>query len=116
MDECRSRDPNGVPAAVALFDEDVRHQRIVDGLLARYLARHELELAFLVAKKRAGVDVNAFAAIFGAADCDHVALVQLATLPDPESVGIQYQRRVHPWLARHAPRALDSHVSGKISG
>ena len=41
----RPRDPDRVAAALALLDEQARHQRVVDRLLARDLARHELELA-----------------------------------------------------------------------
>jgi hypothetical protein len=43
----------GQPPRSPLLDEDARHERVVDRLLARHLARHELELAGL-ARARAG--------------------------------------------------------------
>src|SRR6267143_1097330 len=31
-------------------------------------------------------------------------------------MGVEHQRGVHPWLARHPPRAFDADVGGKIRG
>ena len=81
--ERRPGNPDRISAAIPFLDQNVRHQRVVDRLLARNLARHELEFAFLVAEEGAGMDVDAFAAVLGAADCDHVALLQLAPFLDP---------------------------------
>jgi hypothetical protein len=114
MDQRRSRNPDRIAAAITLFDEDVRHQRVIDRLLARHLTRHELELAFFVAKEGARVNVDALAPVLLASSGDHVALLQLSPFPDPEVIAVQHQRRIHPRLARHAPRALDAHVSRKI--
>ncbi len=114
MYQCRPRYPDGVAAPIAFFDEDVRHQRVVNRLLSRHLARHELELAFFVAEEGAGVNVDAFASVFRAADCHQVAFFQLAPFPDPELVVVEHERCVHPRLARHAPRTLDANVGRKV--
>src|ERR1700680_3532372 len=114
MNQRRPGHPDRVTTAIALFDENVRHQCVVDRLLARHLTRHELELALLVAEEGAGVNVDAFQSVFGAADGDHVAFLQLAPFPDPELVVVEYERRVHPGLARHAPRTFDANVGRKI--
>src|SRR5438874_11993115 len=113
MNERRTGDPDRIAAAVAFLNEDVGHQRVVDQLLARDLARHELELAFLVAEERSGVNVDSFAAVLSAADGDHVAFIQPAAVPDPESVSIEDERGIHPRLAWPPTASLDSDIRTK---
>src|SRR5207253_6527936 len=74
----------------------------------------ELELAFLIAQERRRVYVNALAAVFLAADRDHIALFQTAAFSDPESVIVEDERGVHPRLARHQPRTTDLDVGREI--
>src|SRR6266550_651379 len=62
------------------------------------------------------MDVNAFGSILGAADSDHVALLQPPPFPDPEPVVVQHECGVHPGLAWHPPRTLDADVGRKIGG
>src|SRR5918911_892782 len=69
--ERRPGHPHRVAAAVPLVDQDARHERVVDRLLARDLARHELELALRVGpEERLRVDVDPLTPVLGLADGD----------------------------------------------
>jgi hypothetical protein len=116
VDERRSRHPYRIAAAVALVDQQARHLRVVDRLLARHLARHELELALgILAEERVAVHVDPLASILRVPDGDQVALVHAPALTHPErAIGIGNERRIHPRLARHPPVAGNADVGRQV--
>src|SRR4051812_31991855 len=86
--ERRAGHPDGISAALALVHEDRRHHRIIDGLLAGYLTRHEGELAIpFLAHERLAMDEDALSAILGVADGDHVTLLHAAAFADVKISG-----------------------------
>src|SRR5665647_2060879 len=106
MHERRSGDPHGIAAAIALLDQNARHHAVVDGLLARHIARHELELGHLVGIALGGrrVNVNPVRSVFGFANRDALALSYAAPLANPQLTGgVQQQSRVHSRLCCWTP-------------
>src|SRR5437763_750391 len=85
-------------AACALLDEQARHERVVDGLLARHFARHELELAVaaVVAEEARDVDVDALGAILIRAHGHGLTFFDSAAFAYPEvAVLVEHEHGVH---------------------
>src|SRR5690606_29109546 len=88
VQHCRTDDPDDVSAAFPLLSQQLGHARVVDGLLARDLAAHELELATALraAEKTGRVDEDAFAAILGVADRDRLTFPDVTALGDAQAI------------------------------
>ena len=115
MHERRPGHPHDVAAAVALIDEQSREVHVVDGLFSRHLARHELELAIVVATSCLGVHEDAFAPIFPLADRHEIADADAAHLADPQiAVATQDERRIHARLARESPLPANADVGREV--
>jgi hypothetical protein len=117
--ERRPRDPDRIPAAVALVHEDLRHQRVVDRLLARDLADHELELAVApdLFHERGRVDVDPLPPVLRLADGDLISLPHAPPLTHPQhAIRSEHERRIHPWLTRQPPLPPDPHVGRQVGG
>ncbi len=111
----RARDPDGVAASVALRNEQAGHLRVVDRLLARDLAAHEVELAFGVTEERRRVHEDPLAAVFSGADGDHLAALYPPTLTRPDiAFLVQQQAGVHARLPRHLPLPAHLHVGRQV--
>jgi hypothetical protein len=115
MDQRRPGHPDDVAAAFPLLDEELREVYVVHGLLARHLARHELELTVAVAAGRFRVNEDPFATILLLADGYQIAGAYPAHLADPELARpVEDERGVHPRLARETPPAGNPDVCWKI--
>src|SRR5215204_2880970 len=89
--------PHDVAATLTLLDEQSREVHVVDRLLARDLARHELELAIVVPASRFGVYVDAFGSVLFLADGDEVPGADASHLANPEhAFAVDDEGRVHP--------------------
>src|SRR5690606_36429798 len=116
VQHCRPDDPDDVSAAFLLLSQQLGHARVVDGLLARDLAAHELELATALraAEKTGRVDEDAFAAILGVADRDRLTLPDVTTLGDAQAIRVLHNGAVHARRARQSPLAVDLHVRRQV--
>ncbi len=117
--ECTRAGPvthDRIPAPRALLDQQPCHDRILDRLLARHIARHEFELTGGIGREEGGrVDVNPFTSVFRGPDRNALARLHSPPFPHPEHVGaVQDECRVHARLPRQTPTAGDADVGRQV--
>ena len=114
--ERRPGHPDRIAAALALVDQQSRHQRVVDRLLARHLARHELELALArLAEERRRCGRRCPRCRPRRCRRRPGRPSRRAALRAPRARRrVEHERRVHARLARHPPRALHAHVGRQV--
>jgi hypothetical protein len=115
MHERRPGHPDDVAAAIAFVDEERREMGVIDRLLARDLAGHELELAVVLARGGIDMDEDPFAPVLLFPDGDELAGTDASHLANPQDpVAIDHERRIHPRFARQPPFAPNPNVGRQI--